>query len=198
MQNQRINYMKSIKHWWSNIIQKHINSLNLLVLNQKFIPMEQLLQLICKILIEYKYLSHIKGGLLFCYNTMSADLQNFVIQKHQQIQKIQFINQMTKVDLTKEERIAKRWQNYRIIKTNNLDAKNKLIERNKVEVNEITIKLKIQMQSSQKELINNKQYKQYKLQQFLLLIYIFQKKRQIKNSQQNSKCLHRIEYQGCC
>ncbi|CAD8100190.1 unnamed protein product [Paramecium primaurelia] len=156
--NQRINYMKPIMHWWSNNnIKSAVNAINQLsepsilfdallmcAQSQKFksIPMEQLPQLLekCKILIDSKYLSHIKGGLLFCYKTFTTYRDD--------IQTIKCFNQMSKVDLSREERIAKYdkivEQLKQIIQMSKLT---KLIERNKIEVSDLAKKLQIEMLS---------------------------------------------------
>ncbi|CAD8205484.1 unnamed protein product [Paramecium pentaurelia] len=153
---QRINYMKPIIYWWSNNnLKSAINAINQLVEPSilfdalsmcshsskfKMIPIEQMPQLLekCKILIESKYLSHIKGGIVFSYKTFSIYRDDILT--------IKCFNQMSKVDLSREERVAKYdkivEQLKQIIQMSKIT---KLIERNKEEISDLAKKFQIEM-----------------------------------------------------
>ncbi|CAD8185955.1 unnamed protein product [Paramecium pentaurelia] len=153
---QRINYMKPIIYWWSNNnIKSAINAINQLTEpsilfdaltmcshSQKFksIPIEQIPQLLekCKVLIDSKYLSHIKGGIVFSYKTFTIYRDDILT--------IKCFNQMSKVDLSREERVAKYdkivEQLKQIIQMSKLT---KLIERNKEEISDLAKKFQIEM-----------------------------------------------------
>ncbi|CAD8103798.1 unnamed protein product [Paramecium sonneborni] len=153
---QRINYMKPIIYWWSNNnIKSAINAINQLMepsilfdalsmcsqsCKFKSIPIEQMPQMLekCKILIESKYLSHIKGGILFSYKAFTIYRDDII--------NIKGFNQMSKVDLIREERVSKYDkivdQLKQIIQMSKLT---KLIERNKEEISDLAKKFQIEM-----------------------------------------------------
>ncbi|CAK75740.1 unnamed protein product (macronuclear) [Paramecium tetraurelia] len=155
---QRINYMKPIMYWWSNNnIKSAINAINQLVEPSilfdaltmcsqssrfKSIPIEQMPQMLekCKVLIDSKYLSHIKGGIVFSYKAFN------IYRDKQDIITIKCFNQMSKVDLSREERVAKYdkivEQLKQIIQMSKLT---KLIERNKEEISDLAKKFQIEM-----------------------------------------------------
>ncbi|CAD8153114.1 unnamed protein product [Paramecium octaurelia] len=153
---QRMNYMKPILHWWSNnnlksamnainqVLEPSIlqDALSLYSQSPKFgqVPIDSLPMLLekARILIESKYTSHIRGGLDFAWTTLN--------QFRDEILNIKLFNQLSKADLTREERIQK----YdRVIEQFKIIAQTpklqKIIDRNKEDLSDLAKKFQIEV-----------------------------------------------------
>ncbi|CAD8152637.1 unnamed protein product [Paramecium pentaurelia] len=151
---QRMNYMKPILHWWiNNNLKSALNAINQVVepsilhdalslysKSSKFgqVPIDSLPMLLGKarILIESKYNSHVKSGLDFTWTTLN--------QFRDEILNIKLFNQLSKADLTREERI----QNYdRVIEQFKIIAQTpklqKLIDRNQEDLSDLAKQFQI-------------------------------------------------------
>ncbi|CAD8155271.1 unnamed protein product [Paramecium octaurelia] len=153
---QRINYMKPILHWWSNnnlksamnaitqVTEPSIlqDALSLYSQSSKFgqVPMDSIPMLLekARILIESKYTNHIRGGLDFAWTTLN--------QFRDEILNIKLFNQLSKADLTREERIQKYdrvIEQFKIIvQTPKLQ---KVIDRNKEDLSDLAKKFQIEV-----------------------------------------------------
>ncbi|KAM3141022.1 hypothetical protein pb186bvf_006823 [Paramecium bursaria] len=166
---QRMNYMKPINHWWTqNNVKSAVNAINqlnepsilldafTLILNSnKFsqitIDLVPNLMEKAKILIESKYLSHIKGGLEFVYRIL--------VTYREEILSIKQFNQMSKVDLAREERVAKCDKVIDQLKIIvQMPKIQKIIDRNKEEVSQLAKKIQIETIPFLKKVVQNQMY----------------------------------------
>ncbi|CAK75916.1 unnamed protein product (macronuclear) [Paramecium tetraurelia] len=161
---QRMNYMKPILHWWSNNnLKSAMNAINqvqepsilqdalsLYSQSPKFgqVPIDSLPMLLekARILIESKYTSHIRGGLDFAWTTLNQFRDVIYLILYKEILNIKLFNQLSKADLTREERIQK----YdRVIEQFKIIAQTpklqKIIDRNKEDLSDLAKKFQIEV-----------------------------------------------------